>query len=117
MGNLVTSATWEHFWLNEGFTMMVERKIIGALHGPEVEAFSALLGIKALKDSVEHYEEIGKPEYSALVPDLTGFLLLFSIMILSLTEFISCVELILMIHLAQCRMKKDIIFCFSWNTF
>lgn len=28
-GNLVTNATWEHFWLNEGFTRFVERKLIG----------------------------------------------------------------------------------------
>lgn len=27
-GNLVTNVTWEHFWLNEGFTMFVERKIL-----------------------------------------------------------------------------------------
>mmetsp|Transcript_14735 Transcript_14735/g.2440 ORF Transcript_14735/g.2440 Transcript_14735/m.2440 type:complete len:106 (+) Transcript_14735:643-960(+) len=27
-GNLVTNASWEHFWLNEGFTVFVERKIL-----------------------------------------------------------------------------------------
>lgn len=26
-GNLVTNATWEHFWLNEGWTVWLERKI------------------------------------------------------------------------------------------
>jgi len=27
-GNLVTNATWEHFWLNEGWTVWLERKIM-----------------------------------------------------------------------------------------
>jgi leukotriene-A4 hydrolase len=26
-GNLVTNKSFEHFWLNEGFTVFVERKI------------------------------------------------------------------------------------------
>ena len=26
-GNLVTNHTWEHFWLNEGWTVWLERKI------------------------------------------------------------------------------------------
>lgn len=28
-GNLVTNSSWESFWLNEGFTMCLERKILG----------------------------------------------------------------------------------------
>jgi leukotriene-A4 hydrolase len=35
-GNLVTNATWEHFWLNEGFTVYLERKILGRLYGEKV---------------------------------------------------------------------------------
>ena len=35
-GNLVTNATMEHFWLNEGFTTWAERRILTALHGDEV---------------------------------------------------------------------------------
>lgn len=34
-GNLVTNKDWEHFWLNEGFTVFVERKILAALQGEE----------------------------------------------------------------------------------
>ena len=37
-GNLVTNATMEHFWLNEGFTVWAERRIVEALHGPEALA-------------------------------------------------------------------------------
>ncbi|HET7010991.1 MAG TPA: leukotriene A4 hydrolase C-terminal domain-containing protein [Anaerolineales bacterium] len=34
-GNLVTNATWEDFWLNEGWTTYAERRIIEALEGPD----------------------------------------------------------------------------------
>jgi aminopeptidase N len=32
-GNLVTNATWRDFWLNEGFTVYLERRIVEALYG------------------------------------------------------------------------------------
>lgn len=32
-GNLVTNKNFEHFWLNEGFTRFIERKIVGRLRG------------------------------------------------------------------------------------
>ncbi len=32
-GNLVTNATWDDFWLNEGFTVYVEMRIMEALKG------------------------------------------------------------------------------------
>ena len=34
-GNLVTNYNFEHFWLNEGFTVFTERKIVGRLGGGE----------------------------------------------------------------------------------
>jgi leukotriene-A4 hydrolase len=35
-GNLVTNASWKHFWLNEGFTNYVTTRILESLYGPEV---------------------------------------------------------------------------------
>ena len=32
-GNLVTNATWSDFWLNEGFTVYVERRILEKIYG------------------------------------------------------------------------------------
>ena len=26
-GNLVTNSSWEHFWLNEGWTMYIQRRV------------------------------------------------------------------------------------------
>jgi aminopeptidase N len=34
-GNLVTNASAEDFWLNEGFTVWAERRILEAVHGPD----------------------------------------------------------------------------------
>jgi leukotriene-A4 hydrolase len=34
-GNLVTNATWADFWLNEGFTVYFENRIMERLYGPD----------------------------------------------------------------------------------
>jgi len=52
-GNLVTNSTWEHFWLNEGHTVFVERKIIGRMFGTKEEHFHAIGGWTALKETVD----------------------------------------------------------------
>ncbi|KAL4925877.1 bifunctional aminopeptidase/epoxide hydrolase [Aspergillus undulatus] len=69
-GNLVTSASWEHFWLNEGWTVYLERRILAAIHGEKYRHFSAIIGWKALTDSVEHYGH--DHEFTKLVPTLKG---------------------------------------------
>jgi leukotriene-A4 hydrolase len=40
-GNLVTNHTWAHFWLNEGWTVWLERKIASRLKGVEHGKLSA----------------------------------------------------------------------------
>ncbi|KAI9228571.1 MAG: peptidase family M1-domain-containing protein [Piptocephalis tieghemiana] len=69
-GNLVTTQNWEHFWLNEGWTVFVERKIMGRLHGEPERQFSAILGLSALRESVQHFGPTNP--LTALVPDLHG---------------------------------------------
>lgn len=51
-GNLVTNRSWEHFWLNEGFTVFLERKIKARLHGEPARHFSAMGGWKSLKETI-----------------------------------------------------------------
>ncbi|KAK2577166.1 hypothetical protein KPH14_003323 [Odynerus spinipes] len=69
-GNLVTNANFEHFWLNEGFTMFVERKINGRMFGESYREFSALNGLKSLEESIE---TLGKSnQLTNLIPNLIG---------------------------------------------
>ncbi|GMH36402.1 hypothetical protein BSKO_04270 [Bryopsis sp. KO-2023] len=51
-GNLVTSATWDHFWLNEGFTVFLERKILGRVFDESVLQMHAASGKLAMAETV-----------------------------------------------------------------
>jgi len=70
-GNLVTNVNFEHFWLNEGFTVFTERKIVGRMHGEPARHFSAILGWKDLQETVEVVMGPTNP-FTALVPRLAG---------------------------------------------
>ena len=52
-GNLVTNATWNDFWLNEGFTVYFERRIMEALYGDDYTRMLAMLGHQDLKHTVD----------------------------------------------------------------
>ena len=51
-GNLVTNATWRDFWLNEGFTVYLERRIVEAVYGIERAKIEAVLGLQELKEEL-----------------------------------------------------------------
>jgi aminopeptidase N len=51
-GNLVTNANWNDFWLNEGFTVYLERRIMEALHGKDYADMLAVLGRQELDATV-----------------------------------------------------------------
>lgn len=67
-GNLVTNKNFEHFWLNEGFTMFVERKILARLIHPDQRKFSAFCGLKDLRDAINTRGP--NDPMTCLVPDL-----------------------------------------------
>lgn len=70
-GNLVTNASWESFFLNEGWTTYLERRIQAKIHGSDAHRdFSAIIGWKALVDSVDGYGH--DHEFTKLVPKLDG---------------------------------------------
>jgi len=69
-GNLVTNATAEHFWLNEGFTVWAERRILRVLHGPEAESLGWALGQRALEESLDRFQD--QPELTLLRTHLEG---------------------------------------------
>ncbi len=51
-GNLVTNATWNDFWLNEGFTVYFERRIMESLYGAEYADMLAVLGYQDLQEDL-----------------------------------------------------------------
>src|SRR5262249_62064688 len=58
-GNLVTNASAEHFWLNEGFTVYAERRILEAVEGREAGALHAALGRRSLSGALARVK--GRP--------------------------------------------------------
>ncbi|MBL8923723.1 MAG: M1 family metallopeptidase [Myxococcaceae bacterium] len=69
-GNLVTNATAEHFWLNEGFTVFAERRILEALEGEAAAALHAAIGFEALKQAFAQHAK--RPELTRLRTTLAG---------------------------------------------
>jgi aminopeptidase N len=68
-GNLVTNATWPDFWLNEGFTTYLERRIIEAVYGKPRADMEAMIGAS---DLTESRATITVPRDKTLLPDMTG---------------------------------------------
>ena len=68
-GNLVTNATWTDFWLNEGFTTYLERRIVEALYGRARADMEAVIGLGELAEGRKSLE-VAKDR--TLLPDLTG---------------------------------------------
>jgi len=56
-GNLVTNATWNDFWLNEGFTVYFERRIMEELYGDDYTRMLALIGKQDLENEID---DLGK---------------------------------------------------------
>jgi leukotriene-A4 hydrolase len=56
-GNLVTNATWRDFWLNEGFTTYLERRIVEDLYGRDRADMEAVLGLAELRDELRRLPE------------------------------------------------------------
>ena len=52
-GNLVTNATWNDFWLNEGFTSYFEYRIMEALYGREHTEILWLIGRQGLQQMMD----------------------------------------------------------------
>ncbi|WOI23134.1 M1 family metallopeptidase [Nonlabens ulvanivorans] len=69
-GNLVTNATWNDFWLNEGFTVYFEIRIMEALYGKDRANMLALIGRQDLEDELEALKE--SPNDTKLKLDLKG---------------------------------------------
>ena len=70
-GNLVTNATWNDFWLNEGFTTYFEHRIMESLYGAD---YAEMLASLSFQDLQSDLDEIGpeRPADTHLHLDLAG---------------------------------------------
>lgn len=54
-GNLITNINFEHFWLNEGFTVYIHGLIILRMYNKEERDFLGISGLSELSDCVRLY--------------------------------------------------------------
>ena len=52
-GNLCTNATWNDFWLNEGFTMYFQMRIMEALYGKDYSEMEGALSVQDLQNTLK----------------------------------------------------------------
>ncbi len=70
-GNLVTNINWDDFWLNEGFTVYFEQRIMEEVFGREYSEMLALLSRQGLSEEVEEMTK-ENPEDTHLKLKLSG---------------------------------------------
>src|SRR5690554_6927943 len=71
-GNLVTNASWNDFWLNEGFTVYFENRIMEEVYGKEIADMLAMIEFQELKRSVDDLMAEGREKDTYLKLDLHG---------------------------------------------
>ncbi len=71
-GNLVTNATWNDFWLNEGFTTYLERRLFETLYGERRARMEDAIGYTYLVQAIEDAKAAGLPGDTSLRLDLSG---------------------------------------------
>lgn len=71
-GNLVTNATWDDFWLNEGFTVYFENRIMEQVYGKEYADMLLEIEYQGLEFENEDILSGNHPEDTHLKLDLKG---------------------------------------------
>ncbi len=70
-GNLVTNGTWNDFWINEGFTVYFENRIMEAVYGADYAAMLQALSYGELEAQVADFMH-NAPNDTKLAIDLVG---------------------------------------------
>ena len=71
-GNLVTNEAWSDFWLNEGITNFLQRKMMGRLkQDKDYGRMDGINGRYYINESIKKFGEEGK-EFTKLRPNLIG---------------------------------------------
>jgi hypothetical protein len=71
-GNLVTNADWNDFWLNEGFTVYFEHRIMEKLYGKDYSEMLAKLALQALRETIADLKKNNTYEDTKLKLNLDG---------------------------------------------
>ncbi|HTE30365.1 MAG TPA: leukotriene A4 hydrolase C-terminal domain-containing protein, partial [Chryseolinea sp.] len=71
-GNLVTNATWNDFWLNEGFTVYFEHRIMEKLYGRDHAEMLATLALQDLQENIATLTASGNAPDTRLRLNLEG---------------------------------------------
>ncbi len=71
-GNLVTNATWDDFWLNEGFTNYFEQRIMEQIYGKEYDLMRQVLAWNDLEKTMSEMKTDNVYADTRLKLDLTG---------------------------------------------
>lgn len=71
-GNLVTNATWNDFWLNEGFTVYFETRIMEKIYGGDYAEMLASLNLHDLEEEIASLRDQGLPQDTKLKLNLMG---------------------------------------------
>ncbi|MBI1305079.1 MAG: aminopeptidase [Bacteroidetes bacterium] len=71
-GNLVTNETWNDFWLNEGFTVYFEQRIMESIYGKRYVDMLNVLGMDELKHTISDLLKEDKSEDTHLFLNLKG---------------------------------------------
>ena len=71
-GNLVTNATWDDFWLNEGFTVYFEQRIMEAVYGRDYSEMLAVLSMQDLQATIKDLDSKGLSADTHLKLNLEG---------------------------------------------
>lgn len=69
-GNLVTNKNWANFWVNEGFTKFMERKLDKNLLGEDMSNLESIVGNNSLISAIKMYGE--DSHFTSLSPDFSG---------------------------------------------
>jgi leukotriene-A4 hydrolase len=71
-GNLVTNATWDDFWLNEGFTSYLERRLVEQLYGERRANMEDAIAYEGLVQTIADLKAAGLEQDTDLKLNLAG---------------------------------------------
>lgn len=71
-GNLVTNATWDDFWLNEGFTVYFENRIMEAVYGRDFAEMLAGIGYADMVEEIADLTAKGELAKTSLKANMAG---------------------------------------------